>query len=96
VNTLNVDAASSGPKVDLEETIQAKGSPRSAPFENRNGAADLLAGFRRELVEKINDLLDDFLFGPCGISGSTDFGMATTYVSRDVPRIVELAANLAF
>ena len=61
-----------------------------------NGAADLLAGFRRELVEKIDDLFDDFLFEPCGISGSSDFGMAPTYVSGNVPGIIELAANLAF
>jgi hypothetical protein len=61
-----------------------------------NGAADLLAGFWRKLFEKIDDLFDDFLFEPCGISGSSDFGMATTYVSGNVPGIVELAANLAF
>ena len=32
------------------------------------GAEDLLTGFWRELVEKIDDLRDDFLFELCGIS----------------------------
>ena len=60
------------------------------------GAEDLLTGFWREFVEKIDDLLGDFLFEPCGISGSSDFGMRKTHVSGNVPRIVELTADLAF
>ena len=60
------------------------------------GAEDLLTGFWRELVEKIDDLLGNFLFEPCGISGSSDFGMRKTHVSGNVARIVELTANLAF
>src|SRR5260370_1301851 len=59
------------------------------------GAEDLLTGFWREFVEKIDDLLGDFLFEPCGISGSSDFGMRKTHVSGNVPRIVELTADLA-
>ena len=48
------------------------------------------------MVEKIDDFLDDFLFEPCGVSGSGDFGMGTTHVSGNVPGIVDPAANLAF
>jgi hypothetical protein len=60
-----------------------------------NGAADLFAGFRGKLVEKIDDLLDDFLFERRGIGGSGDFRMRKTNVRGNVARIVELAANLA-
>ncbi len=60
------------------------------------GAKDLLTGFWRELVEKIEDLLDDFLFEPCRVNVSSDFGVRKTHVSRNVPRIVQPTADLAF
>ena len=58
-------------------------------------AADSLTGFWRELVVKIDDLLDDLLFESCRISSFSDFGMRTTDVNGNVLRIIELAAHVA-
>ena len=60
------------------------------------GIKNLSTGLWGELVEKDNDLPNDFFFSFDWISGSGDFGMRPTYVRGHASRIVEFAADFTF